>query len=89
MDHMSLLRRPLGSREACGWVAVAGLVIETRRRFWLANSGTRRPCAIASPAMEQGRSVGPHNKCKPNEPNGLDVQMGAQAESSTQEVLAR
>jgi hypothetical protein len=41
MDHMSELRRPLGSREACGWVAVAGLVIETRRRFWLAlcNSG--------------------------------------------------
>ena len=37
MDHMSVLRRPLGSREACGWVAVAaGLVIETRRRFWLA-----------------------------------------------------
>ena len=39
MDHMSVLRRPLGSSQACGWVAVAGLVIETRRRFWLANSG--------------------------------------------------
>ena len=38
---MRVLRRLLGSREAFGWVAVAGLVIETRRRFWLAlcNSG--------------------------------------------------
>jgi hypothetical protein len=38
--------------------------------------------------MEQGRSVRPHNKCKQNEPNGLDVQMGAQPEPYTQEVLA-
>jgi MEMO1 family protein len=41
MDHMSVLRRPLGASRACGWVAVADLVIETRRRFRLAlcNSG--------------------------------------------------
>ena len=94
MDHMSVLRRPLGSSQACGWVAVAGLVIETRRcglkasGSHCATRATRRACAIASPAMEHGRSVRPHNKCKPNEPNGLDVQMGAQPESSTQEVLA-
>jgi hypothetical protein len=53
-----------------------------------ATRATPRARAIASPDMEQGRSVRPHDKCKPNEPNGLDVQMGAQAEPYTQEVLA-
>jgi hypothetical protein len=38
--------------------------------------------------MEQGRSVRPHNKRKPNDRTGLDVQMGPQPEPYTQEVLA-
>ena len=59
----------LGSSRACGWVAVAGLLIETRRRGLGAVTGSRcaiqetlRGRAIVSSDMEHGCSVRRHSR---------------------------
>jgi len=89
---MSVLRRQLGSSQACSCLAgcssyrdpaprtygLAALFVQLGRHGGLVRS-RRRSMDVR---------VRPHNKCKPNEPNGLDVQMGAQPEPYTQEVLA-
>jgi len=78
----------LGSSRACGWVAVAGLLIETRRRGLgayrsrCATQETRRARAIVSSDMEHGCSARRPNKREPNTER-LDDPMGAQPESST------